>query len=480
MKKHKFYSIISIVSLATIIITQYSCNKETTDTISLMVTPDSLIFEADSSGLEITISCNSLWSITNTADWCILSESTAENNASVYVTALENTTGNQRTTTIFISAGELTRQIEVVQKSSTDTIPGFIYDIPPDNSGIRELTSVELSSLMGVGWNIGNSLDAIGGETNWGNPKISQRLIDSVKTAGFTSVRIPIAWSKFSDESTFTIENSWMERVEEVVNYVLNNEMYAIINIHWDGGWMQPTYSDEEYVNERLEVMWKQIATHFRDYNDYLLFAGTNEVMVKDDYGTPTKEYYTVQNGFNQTFVTTVRATGGRNAYRHLVVQGFNTNIGHTIAYAELPADVTENRLMMEVHYYDPYNFTLNENSTITQWGSIATEPSKTDSWGGEDYADSQFLKMKTNFVDKGVGVILGEYGVISRLDVTDHETYRRYYLEYITHSIVEHGLVPFYWDNGFTGDHGMGIFNRNTGGKAYPELVDAIVSAAK
>lgn len=269
-----------------------------------------------------------------------------------------------------------------------------------------------------------------------------------------------------------------MNRVEEVVNYALNADMYVIMNIHWDGGWMQPTYAQQTYVNNRLSIMWNQIATRFRNYDHRLLFAGTNEVMVDGDYGTPTVEYYTVQNSFNQTFVNAVRATGGNNANRHLVVQGFNTNIDHTVNFAKIPTDTVSNRLMMEVHYYDPYNFTLNTSSSITQWGSIATNPSATETWANESYADSQFQKMKTNFIDKGVGVILGEYGVVSRLNVSDHERYRTYWNEYITQSAVTRGLVPVYWDNGYSGDGGMALFDRNNGNQLYPSLIQAIVKA--
>src|SRR5690606_33567511 len=175
------------------------------------------------------------------------------------------------------------------------------------------------------------SLEAIGGETAWRNPLVTQQLINSVKAAGFDTLRVPVACSKFSDAENFVIESSWMDRVEEVLNYGLNADMYVIVNIYWYIGCMQPTYAQQNYVNNRLAIMWEQIANRFRDYDDRLLFAGTNEVMVEGDYGTPTEEYYTVQNSFNQTFVTTVRATGGRNATRHLVVQGFNTNIDHTV-----------------------------------------------------------------------------------------------------------------------------------------------------
>ncbi len=340
------------------------------------------------------------------------------------------------------------------------------------------VTSVELTRLMGIGWNIGNSLDAIGGETNWGNPLITQQLINSVKAAGFKTIRLPVAWSKFSNEQNFVIQSAWMDRVEQVVNYALNADMYVVMNIHWDNGWMQPTYAQQNYVNNRLTIMWSQIATRFSNYDDRLLFAGTNEVMVDGDYGTPTVEYYTVQNSFNQTFVNAVRATGGKNATRHLVVQGFNTNIDHTVNFAVIPTDTVSNRLMMEVHYYDPYNFTLNTSSNITQWGSIATNPSATETWANESYTDAQFQKMKVNFVDRGVGVILGEYGVVSRLNVSGHETYRNYWNEYITKSAYTHGMVPVYWDNGFSGDGGMALFDRNNGNQLYPSLVQAIVKA--
>jgi endoglucanase len=360
---------------------------------------------------------------------------------------------------------------------------GILTDsIPPDQSGMRDLSSVEIAKEMVPGWNIGNSLDAIGGETAWGNPKISQRLIDSIKAAGFHAIRIPIAWSNFMDTSlhTFKIDSAFMARVEEVVDYVLNDSMYVIINEHWDGGWMKPTSAQQASVNNRLAIMWKQIAIHFRDYGDHLIFAGMNEVMVNGDYGAPKASYYAAHNSFIQTFVTTVRATGGRNVYRHLAVQGFNTNIGYTVSGLVIPSDVVQNRLMVEVHYYDPYNFTINTGTgSTTQWGKNATI--KTDTWANEDWVDTQFQSMKTKFIDKGYAVILGEYGVIARLNLGSDTLnaafaeYRRYYVQYITQSLERHGLVPFWWDNGGTGNNGMGIFNRSNGAQAYPDIIRAM-----
>jgi endoglucanase len=395
--------------------------------------------------------------------------------------SLKDFYSNYSQTHASVNSGPLNKQYIHYKKIKADSIA-------PDHSGMRNLTSVELAKEMVPGWNLGNSLEAInssgnpGDETAWGNPVITQKLIDSIKAAGFKSVRIPVAWSKFTDASNFTIDTNWLERVEEVVNYVLNDSMYAIINEHWDNGWIQPNYAQQEYVNNRLSEMWRQIAIHFRDYDDRLLFAGTNEVHIEGNYGGPTKENSEVQNGFNQIFVNTIRSTGGRNFYRHLVVQGYNTNIDFTVNSFVIPDDKTENRLMVEVHYYDPYNFTLNQSSNKIQWGKNATDPSKTETWANEPWADAQFQKMKSNFIDKGYAVILGEYGVIARLNLgntelnNEYEEYRRYYMEYITGSIIKHGLVPFYWDNGYTGNYGLGIFNRTTGSQAYPDIVKTIM----
>lgn len=347
------------------------------------------------------------------------------------------------------------------------------------STAMRNLTSVQLSALMGAGWNLGNSLEAIGGETAWGNPETTQTLINAVKAAGFKTIRIPVSWSQYAD-SNYNISSTWMTRVKQVVDYSKNAGLYVIINIHWDGGWMQPTYANQSTVNSRITKLWTQIANNFKSYDDYLLFAGTNEVMIDGDYGTPTYEYYTVQNSFNQTFVNAVRATGGNNAVRHLIVQGFNTNIDHAYNFATIPSDSASNRLMMEVHFYDPYNFTLNSSSNIWQWGSIANNSSATETWANESYVDAQFQKMKTKFINNGVAVILGEFGAISRTNISGAETYRTYWNQYITHSAYTHGMVPIYWDNGYTANYGMGLFDRYTGSQVYPNLISTIINAAK
>ena len=346
-------------------------------------------------------------------------------------------------------------------------------------SGMRNLTSLQLSQLMSPGWNVGNSLEAIGGETAWGNPMVNQTLMNAVKAAGFKTVRIPVSWKQYADAND-NISAAWMARVTEVVNYCRNAGLYAIINIHWDGGWMQPTYASQAAANARITKFWTQIANNFKNYDDTLLFAGLNEVMVDGDYNTPTFEYHTVHNGFNQTFVNAVRATGGNNAVRHLVVQGFNTNIDHTYDFFAVPNDSVANRLMVEVHYYGPFNFTINtDNDNVWQWGNIATSAANTETWASEAYVDAQLNKMKQRFTDGlGMPVLVGEYGAVARLNVDSAQRYRTYWDQYVTRAARQRGMVPVYWDNGYLTDHAMGLFNRSTGQQGWPNLISTIVNA--
>ena len=213
---------------------------------------------------------------------------------------------------------------------------------------------------MIVGWNVGNSLEVPGDETLWGNPLVSKKLIDGVKAAGFNSIRIPCSWDSYViNRENYEVSEIWFQRVKEVVDYCVDNDMYAILNIHWDGGWLEehPLYEYQEEVNREQYALWVQIATFFRDYDEHLLFAGTNEV--REDYNTPSAENIEVQESYVQTFVDAVRATGGKNAYRNLVVQTYNTVIDHGINLNTMPTDVVEDRLILEVHYYDPYEFTI-------------------------------------------------------------------------------------------------------------------------
>lgn len=348
--------------------------------------------------------------------------------------------------------------------------------LPVANAGAETLTAKNFAVKLRPGINLGNTLEAIPAETSWGNPLTQPAYFKAVRKAGFKSVRIPAAYSQYA-QPNHKISPKWLARVKEVVDMALAADLYVMLNVHWDGGWLQPTYKAKSASEAKLRAFWQQLGATFKDYDSKLLFAGTNEVMVEGDYGTPTKEYAEVQNGYNQLFVNTVREIGGKNENRFLVVQGFNTNIGHTVKFnSVMPKDTAKGRLAMEIHYYDPYNFTLNEKSDVWQWGKGATDPKVTDNWGGEAHCDAQFKLMKMNFVDKGIPVILGEYAAMDKPKFAGHKKYQMAWNRYVTLSATKHGAVPMLWDIGLAG----GLFNRTSGAVQHPEMVKAIVSAAK
>lgn len=338
----------------------------------------------------------------------------------------------------------------------------------------REPANVaELSTLMTPGINIGNTLEALPSETAWGNPAPSRKLMDAYKAAGFRSVRIPVSWRPYED-AQHHIDAKWMAHVKEVVDQARAAGLYVMINTHWDGGWMNhPSYDHKAAIEAQLTAYWTQISIAFKDYDDHLLFAGSNEVSLENVYAPPTPEQAAVQNSFNQTFVNAVRATGGRNATRYIVVQSYTTNIGHAIDFAKIPSDTARGRLLMEVHYYDPFNFTINGDSKVWQWGKRATDRAASDPWADEPWVDKQFGLMKSHYVDHGVGVIVGEYGAYAKPKFPGAQSYVNDWARYVTHSISSNGLVPMWWDTG-------ALIDRVTGAQKQPELIKTIVDAAR
>ena len=428
-------------------------------------------------GGEITVSflTSGNYTVTVNDSWITKNAAKSLSNKSESFTIAPNKSIFKRNGTITFTTGVTSKTVSVSQTGLSLTIADDITGVPSD--------AKTLVSKMKLGWNLGNSLEAPSSETAWGNPATTQQFITSVKNAGFNAIRIPCAWNSYvANEATLQIKESWLNRVKEVVDYCYANDMYVIINIHWDGGWLEnnPFYAKQEIVNNKQRIFWEQIAVNFRDYDEHLLFAGTNEVHA--DYGTPTTEHITVQQSFNQTFVNTVRSTGGKNGYRNLIVQTYNTNIDHGVNFMTMPIDKVPDRLIVEVHYYDPWDFAGQEDSGYkTQWGAGYTDVS---TWGQEDYLINQFKKVKTKFIDKNIPVILGEYGATRRSNLTGealtkHIESRNYYLKTVTATAVANGIVPFIWDNGATGNNGMGIFNRNNGNVVYPDMLQAIKEGA-
>jgi aryl-phospho-beta-D-glucosidase BglC (GH1 family) len=345
----------------------------------------------------------------------------------------------------------------------------------------------QLASSIRIGFNIGNTMEAIGGETYWGNPLITNELIQTVKKAGFNAIRLPVSWDQYADQKTGQIKPEWIARVKQVVQYCVDNDMPVLVNIHWDGGWMEKNVkaASKDAVNAKQKAYWEQIATALRDFDDRVMFASGNEPDAEDAAATA------ILMSYHQTFVDAVRATGGRNAYRVLVVQGPQTNIEKTVEFMKsMPADTVANRIAAEIHFYAPFNFALMEKDESWglqsyYWGKpnrSTTDPTRNSTWGEEDYVDSVFASLKTTFVDKGIPVLLGEFAAQRRNNLTGdalalHLQSRNYYHTYVVKAAVANGVVPFFWDVGAPNDQSGSIFDRRTYAARGQATLDALMA---
>ena len=338
-----------------------------------------------------------------------------------------------------------------------------------DNGVMREgLTALEATRLMGNGINLGNTLEAcdnnvgiktntpLSYETHWGQPKTTQAMIDGMKAAGFDTIRIPVAWMTNAThlyEGDYTIDADYMDRVEEVVRYARKAGMYVIVNDHWDGGWYGMFGSESAETRalamEAYKGMWQQIAERFRDYSDYLIFESANEELgtrfdensalyCSDSVVTYLNddERYALTNEINQTFVDVVRATGGNNATRFLLIAGYGTNIDQTCDDRfQMPKDTAVSKLMVSVHYYDPWSYCgASSAASATKWGKVSDY----------EYMDQQLAKM-TKFTEAGYGVVIGEYGALPCSDGLKDNTlaYHTAFLDACT----KYNLTNCLWD---------------------------------
>ena len=377
------------------------------------------------------------------------------------------------------------------------TAPFSVQAAKKDTTSFEDLNQSQIVEAMGPGWNLGNQLESVTDnvpeETNWGNPVITEKLIQSVKAAGFKSIRIPVSYfAKIDDDKDYTIDSKWLNRVQEVVDYCIKNDLYAVINIHGDGyntidgGWLLCNGKNQTEIKKKYKKVWKQIAERFKNYDEHLLFESMNEEF-DGSYSEPNKEYYQNINDYNQIFVDTVRKTGDNNTKRWLIIPGWNTNIDYTAGdygfklptdqYRDKSIDKEEQRIMISVHYYSPWDFCGGENCVITQWGNEADDPSKTSTTCDETYMKNQLNLMKTTFADKGYPVFIGEYGSIDKTSYdSENEYYRAYFARKLCQLSRKNGCIPMYWDNGYNGVHGFGLFDRTTCEITQPVIIDAIM----
>jgi len=352
-----------------------------------------------------------------------------------------------------------------------------------------------------VGINIGNTLDAWGGsakglstETVWGNPKINQKLMDGIKTAGFDIVRIPVTWmGHIGSAPDYTIDAAFLARVAEVVDLAHNSGLKVIINLHHDGstpgvdangaakdsGWLslyQALHGHEADITAEFTAVWKQIAEKFRDYGDYLFFEAFNELHDGQWFWAARNvpvEQYDLINRWNQAFCDTVRATGGNNKIRFLVIPGYCAGPEALLNNNFVPpADSVSGRQIVAFHYYQPNNIALNGSSTI--WGSAADQNS----------INNLFTQLKAKFILDNIPVIIGETGPVLNQSA-DGDATRLAYISYMFGAAKSNGLIPMYWDNGGfsrNGD-GFGVFNRYNGDPESDDLgqvIQAMIDATK
>ena len=394
--------------------------------------------------------------------------------------------GSARTSTISftLSHGDvsLTESVTINQQAGT-------------HAGGMTHSAKELAALMVPGWNLGNTLEAgdaannftnqggLSSETAWQATKTTQKVIDEVKKQGFKSVRLPVSWvmGHLTDKAKMSIDEAWMARVKEVVNYCLADGLYVIINDHWDGGWLEVDgfsrsrdnfqVVDEATITEKtkqLKALWTNIAQAFKDYDEHVVFAGLNEPFQEYKlFNGHHQELTPILQRYNQAFVDAVRATGGNNASRVLVVQGPATNIQSTCNYLQMPQDTKTDRLMVEVHYYDPWNFTS---------GAVST-------WNDKHSIKEDFDKLKTAFIDRNIPVIIGECGAgWQKNEASFNATLKSWYATVFEYA-VRRGIVPFAWDINVSNYPNISIIDRhqlNVWNKPAMEGINAGVAAAK
>lgn len=350
------------------------------------------------------------------------------------------------------------------------------------DSSFDDLSKEQIVEAMGAGWNLGNQLEAsiedgVQGETLWGNPTITFNTLKAIKDAGFNTVRIPVSWlGKIGSAPNYTIDAAWLNRVQEVVDYAIQNDLFVIIDVHndgsisVDGSWILTNATNQDEIRTKLSKVWGQIATRFADYDEHLIFEAMNEVGAESSSSTQEIEgAITLINSYNEVFVNTVRQAGGNNNKRWLLIPGWNTNIDYTAGdygfaipqdtYLSSEIAAGQKRIMVSVHYYTPWEFAGEEDGVVTTWGN---GESGTITWANESFMESQFKSMYDKFVANGYPVVIGEYGCVDKQAFDANNNFSRaYYASTVCKYAQQYDLVPVYWDNGNNGPYGLAMFNR-------------------
>ena len=353
------------------------------------------------------------------------------------------------------------------------------FCVIPSDAAETFQSAKEYTDSITVGWNLGNTLDTTGDwiklytknksadyEKAWGNPITTKEMITVVKKAGFNAVRVPVTWADHMDSSG-NVDKEWMERVQEVVDYVISQDMYCILNVHHDGGSDGWIVADPDMVKKngaKFSKLWKQIAVRFKNYGNKLSFESFNEVLDKNDnWNSSGKDAYRAINDLNQLFVDAVRATGGNNSKRNLIIQSYaaSSDTG-CLNNLSVPSDTAENHIIAEVHSYDPVSFCWKEAS----WTTL------TDVWGSaSDKAEIDKLISKIADYSKksGIPVILGEFASEDK----NNDSERAQHASYVVSKAAENGIKCFWWDTG-----NMALIDRVNLKVLHPKVVNAMMKA--
>lgn len=322
-----------------------------------------------------------------------------------------------------------------------------------------------------AGISIGNTLDAFEKdikisdapkktETSWGNPVITQELVDAYIAAGLNIIRIPVTWTgHFGGAPDYTIDGAWLRRVREVVDYAYGRGVYVILNLHHEG-WNYPYYENEERACIIMTALWSQLAAEFAGYDEHLIFEGQNEPR---KIGTPLEwnggdeEGWEVVNSTNAAFVKTVRQGTEYNKSRYLMIPGYAANCTVGIRHIDIPDD---DRIIISVHAYEPYDFALNTEGR-SQWQHDT------------QMIDSLMTELRERFTGKGIPVIIGEFGAMNK----DNEADRAEWVEYYIKAAAKAGIRCIWWDNGLFEGEGerFGLFDRHTYKCGYPKVLEGI-----
>ncbi len=381
-------------------------------------------------------------------------------------------------TALLLSAAILVTGCSKSEQPAPDSVPAQETTEPtaefPD---LSSLTSQEIVSSMTIGWNLGNTLDSCQAdrdgdgvinehvadgeepdETLWGNPPATKELFQALLDSGVNAVRIPVTWRDHIDEQG-NISQTWLNRVQEVVDYAYDLGMFVIINVHHDGGgdpqfgaWICNAATDYEGTLARYKTLWAQIADRFKDYDHRLIFESMNEVGFDS---LSTKKAYQTLNDLNQEFVDLIRSTGGSNPTRHLLIAGYWTDIAKICDSRFVMPQDPAGRCIVSVHYYTPWDFCT--TNIKNEWGTAAEQSEM----------ERLITMMKTNFVDKGIPVIVGEYAA-SGNDFNSCV----FFCEKLVKLCHDYGIATFLWDNG------NGQFDRSTNTWRSEQMHSALLRA--